>query len=191
MLISIFDGKTGRKNEPEYVIASFSLHSYPRFKSGYSSDYIGWSKPTISVRQLESLQIGQLVRFGGENVRVADRSGDSITLQFESIYDKEKQETRTVSLNEPVETGYVADLYDASHSFYFGCWTSWRTFLKYYLGVKWDRWVDDRRAQIIRLPTHYSAKAIKRRWKIRWLGFLWKYWRGFFFFFAGKKEMRK
>lgn len=175
MVTNSSNPKSKSRKKPEFVIAEFSLYKHPRFKNGAFSGFIGWSKPIIEIQLFELLYVDQPVRFGREFVRVVDWSRDSIVLQFdksiEHTHDEEEGETRVVRFNEPIKTGYEPNMCDASCSYYFGCWTSWRSFLKYYLGVKWVRWVDDRRIQIITLPSRYTATAIKRRWKMRWQWF--------------------
>ncbi len=168
------DLKSIFRKKPEFVIARFSLYGHPRFK-GYTrspSNYVGWSKPIIDIVEIESLQIDQQIRFNGCTVQVVDWSEDSIVLQFERenshIPGREINEQRILSLNVPMCTGSYSEMYDRTCDIYLCCWTSWEKFLKYYLGVKWERWKDDCKARIIDLPFHYSVKAIKQRWKMRW-----------------------
>ena len=162
-----------RRRKPEFVIASFSLTRHPRYKGGSrsSGNYIGFSKPIIQISRFESFYIDECVKFGNDIVRVIDWMKDSIALQFEKGYcgpNEGKIEIRTVCPNKPISTGFNPDLYDLSCECFFCCWTSPKKFLQYLFEVKWERWVDDSRAQIIGLPSYFSARAI--RWR-------WNYWR--------------
>ena len=159
-----------QKKDTEFVLASFSLYGHPRFKGGHmsSDNYLGWSKPIIKILEFRFLRLGKVISFGNRKVMIAEFSGDGIVLQI----DKEKgnagdTEKMVLKPNKPTETGFDP-LCDASRAYYLGCWTSWGRFLQYYLGVKGARWIDERRARLIELPSYYSANAIKRRWKFRW-----------------------
>ena len=172
----IFETTNGHRKKPRFVIANFSLSSYPIYLGGSrsSGNYVGFSKPKIRVYDLESFRIDESVKFGSDTVRVAEWTKDSIVLQFEKEYcrpDEEKIEKRTVCPNKPICTVYNSGVYDRISDGYFCCWTSWREFLQYYFRVRWDRWIQDRKLQIINLPSHYSAEAIRRRWKFRWSRF--------------------
>ena len=164
----LFEKANGHRKKPRFVIADFSLSSFPRYLTGRK--YIGFSKPRIGINELKSLRIDKSVKFDGKTVRVAEWTKDNIVLQFEKGHcnpDEEKNEIRTVRPNEPICTRNNSWIYDRVCNGYFCCWTSWRAFLQYYSRVRWERWVDDRRAKIIGLPSYYSAEAIRRRWKFR------------------------
>ncbi len=165
--------KKSQRKKPEFVIANFSLTSYPIYLGGSrsSENYVGFSKPKIKIYDLESFRIDESVKFGSDTVRVSEWTKDSIVLQFEKEYcrcDGEKIEKRTICPNKPICTIYNSSLYDRISDGYFCCWTSWREFLQYYLRTRWARWLQDRKIQIIELPSHYSAQAIRRRWKFMW-----------------------
>ena len=160
--------KSKHRKKPRFVIADFSLSSFPRYITGRKN--IGFSKPRIGINELKSFRIDKSVKFDGKTVRVAEWTKDNIVLQFEKGHcnpDEEKIEIRTVRPNEPICTRNNSWIYDRVCNGYVCCWTSWREFLQYYSRVRWDRWVDDRRAEIIGLPSYYSAEAIRRRWKFR------------------------
>lgn len=159
-----------QKKDPEFVLASFSLFGHPRFKRGNMSvdNYMGWSKPIIKILEFRFLRLGQIIRFGNRQVMIADFSGDGIVLQIDKENgNAEETEKMVLKPNKPTETGFDP-LCDASRAYYLGCWTSLGSFLQYYIKVKGTRWIDERRARIIELPSYYSANAIKRRWKFKW-----------------------
>lgn len=158
------------KKSPEYVLVSYSLTRFPRFKGGaFSGDFLGWSKPTIKIHAIEPIRSDQPVTFGNSKVHIIERSRSEIVLQFEkSNTILGITEKRKFLLNAPNITGTATELCDASCDDYFACWTSWGRFLLFFLGVKWRRWIDDCRIELINLPSYYSKKAIKRRWIYKW-----------------------
>ena len=77
MLKSIFDGKTGRKNEPEYVIASFSLlNCKPRFRfARVSSSLAEFAKESAEKRGLKAdvSNTNLAVKFASPEISLAKR----------------------------------------------------------------------------------------------------------------------
>ena len=134
-----------------------------------SANYLGWSKPIIELREIESFQADQTARFGNREVKVAEWSEDSVVLLFDNGKKNAEEDIERLELkpNTPKETGFDSGRFDGSRAYYLGCWTSWGRFLQYYYSVRLTRWIDDCKARIIDLPSHYSVGAIKRRWRFR------------------------
>ena len=161
--------KNRYRKQPRFVIANYSLSSFPRYIIG--REYIGFSKPRIGIEDLKSLRIDKSVKFDGKTVRVAEWAKNNIVLEFKKGNgnpDEEKIEKHTVCPNKPICIMNNSGMYDRVSNGYFCCWTSWREFLQYYFRIRWERWVDDCRAKIIGLPSYYSARAIRGRWIFRW-----------------------
>ncbi|MBQ6365190.1 MAG: hypothetical protein IJI61_02145 [Oscillospiraceae bacterium] len=159
------------RKKPGFVLAHFSLMSHPEFKEGSlsSGHYTGWSKPLIKIHEIEDLQTGQTVTFDERRVRIIEHSSNRIVLQFDKegakTPEKRKSEIKMIRPNLPVETGTDTGLYDASCTYYYGCWTSWSKWLHYYLGVRWDHWKDVYKARLIALPSYFTVTKMKRYWK--------------------------
>ena len=145
------------------ILTRFAMHSFPRFRGGSFSNFIGWSKPRIEIYEIKETQANEPICFANRQLEVVEIEAGEICFRFIEPESQNasavKSEIKKYALNKPVSIGYDSNLYDAQCEFFVGFWTSRAKWEKFYLKTILAKQHEINISRLHSIPSLFTRRA--------------------------------